>query len=229
MTDNPKERAMRLQRLCPKQKGAGVSWLTIESNKTNEKLLLEFREVFRKVELEKSPWRRLNNTSEFQKCYLGWDPPLFNHLNFDGMTDYEDNILLDLESEITDLKPHTKNIFSIWPPSPYQYQKTPKLYTWSNISKRSNILENQPHLVTQTLLTPWLKNLDPELAEIWQQRGKFPWWTGYLPKWHSQGLDILIYKDPNDYRPHMLLPIFLFDIKANNHNKHLRRTTMIKV
>ena len=35
-------------------------------------------------------------------------PPLVNHLNFDGMDDYGDNILLDLASEITDLKPHTK-------------------------------------------------------------------------------------------------------------------------
>ena len=54
-------------------------------------------------------------------------PPLVNHLNFDGMADYGNNILLDLSFEITDLKPHTKNIFSIWPPSPDQYQKRPKL------------------------------------------------------------------------------------------------------
>ena len=47
-------------------------------------------------------------------------PPLVNHLNFDGMADYGDNILLDLASEVPDLKPHTKNIFSIWPSSPDQ-------------------------------------------------------------------------------------------------------------
>ena len=74
-----------------------------------------------------------------------------------------------------------------------------------------------------------VKNLRYRTGKIGQQRGKFPWCTGYLPKWHSQELDILINRNPDDYRPHMLLPIFLFDIKANMHNWHLVRINMIKV
>ena len=37
-------------------------------------------------------------------------PPLVNHLNFYGMADYGDNILLDLASEVPDLKPHTTTL-----------------------------------------------------------------------------------------------------------------------
>ena len=48
----------------------------------------------------------------------------------------------------------------------------------------------------------------------------------YLLKRYRQGLDLLIHKDPEDYRQHILSPILIFDIEANMHNKHLVRKSM---
>ena len=70
--------------------------------------------------------------------------------------------------------------------------------------------------------------LDPELAEIGWQRFNFPRCTGYSPKRYHRGLDLLIQKYPNNFRPQRLLPILIFDIEANMHNMHLGRIAMIQ-
>ena len=70
--------------------------------------------------------------------------------------------------------------------------------------------------------------LDLELAEIVWQRFNLPWCMGYSLKCYQRGLDLLITKEPNDFRPHRLHTILLFDIETNMQNKHLERTTMRK-
>ena len=65
------------------------------------------------------------------------------------------------------------------------------------------------------------KVLDLELAEIGWWGFNFPWCTGYSPKRHQRGLDLIIHKDTNNYCPHRLRLILLFDIEENMHNKHL--------
>ena len=70
------------------------------------------------------------------------------------------------------------------------------------------------------------KVLDPELPEIGWRRFNFPWCTGYSPKCYRRGLDLLIHKYNNNFRPHRLRPILLFDIEANMHNKYLGRISM---
>eukprot|EP00957_Ditylum_brightwellii_P177457 13516430-Ditylum_brightwellii.AAC.1 len=50
--------------------------------------------------------------------------------------------------------------------------------------------------------------------------------SGYAPQRYCQGLDLLIHKDPDDFRTSWLCPILLFDIEANMHNKHLAWVTM---
>ena len=72
------------------------------------------------------------------------------------------------------------------------------------------------------------ESLDLELVEIGWRRFNLPWCTGYSTKHYQRGLGILIHKDPNNFRPHILHPILIFDIKSNMHNKHLGRTSMIK-
>ena len=68
--------------------------------------------------------------------------------------------------------------------------------------------------------------IDTELREIGWRRFNLPLCTGYSPCRYHKGLDILIHKDPNYSRPHNFRPIFLFDIEANLHNKHLGKLMM---
>ena len=63
--------------------------------------------------------------------------------------------------------------------------------------------------------------LELELSEIGRIMFNLPWCTGYSPKRYRNGLELLIYKDPNDLRPHRLRPILLFDKESNMHNKSL--------
>ena len=79
--------------------------------------------------------------------------------------------------------------------------------------------------------TPAIVNtefLDPELAKIGWHRFNFPWCTGYPPKLYRRGLDIITHKDTNDFRPHIIQPILLLDIKAKIHNNHLVRIAIIQ-
>ena len=72
------------------------------------------------------------------------------------------------------------------------------------------------------------KALYPEQKEIGWRGFNFLWCKGYSQKIYRRGLDLLIHKDPNDFIPHHLRPILLFDIKANLHNKNLGRTAIRK-
>ena len=66
-----------------------------------------------------------------------------------------------------------------------------------------------------------IEALDLELVKIgWQRfnpRGVLNT-TQNATKW---GIDLIIHKYPNDWRPHKLRSIIFFDIKANMQNKHL--------
>ena len=62
--------------------------------------------------------------------------------------------------------------------------------------------------------------LYPELRKIVWRKFNFPWCTCYYLNRYLRVLNLLIHKDPNDFRPHRLIPILLFDTKANLHNKH---------
>ena len=68
--------------------------------------------------------------------------------------------------------------------------------------------------------------LDPELREANWRIFNFPWCTRYPPNRHQRGLDLLIHKDHEDFHPHQLRPILMFDIEANLHNKYLEKLSM---
>ena len=51
---------------------------------------------------------------------------------------------------------------------------------------------------------------------------------GILLKWYRWGLDLLIHKYPNNYSPHRLWYILIFDIEANIQNKSLGILSMEK-
>ena len=68
--------------------------------------------------------------------------------------------------------------------------------------------------------------LNPGIAGLGRRRFNFPWCTGYSPNIYRKGIYLLIHKDPNDFRPHRILPIILFDIEANTHNKSLGKYAM---
>ena len=50
-----------------------------------------------------------------------------------------------------------------------------------------------------------------------------------LARRYQRGLDLLVYKYPNNFHPHRLQPILLFDVKYNIHNKHLGIIAMSQV
>ena len=68
-----------------------------------------------------------------------------------------------------------------------------------------------------------IEALDLELAEIECRRFNFPWCTRYSPKRYKKVIDFLIHKYPNDFRPHSLRPILLFEVEVNMKNKALGR------
>ena len=70
--------------------------------------------------------------------------------------------------------------------------------------------------------------LEPEMVEIGSKLFNFPWWTGYSPKRHRRGFDLIIHKDPNYYRPHRLRPILMFIIMSNMNNTYIGRFSMEK-
>ena len=53
-----------------------------------------------------------------------------------------------------------------------------------------------------------------------------PLCTGYSSKKYHRGIDLLIHKYPNEFIPHRLRPILLFDSEANIHNNNLGKLTM---
>ena len=64
---------------------------------------------------------------------------------------------------------------------------------------------------------------DQELSEIGWQIFNVPWCTGYSSKLYQRFIDLLIHEDTNDFLPHRLCPILVFDIKDNMQSKHIGR------
>ena len=81
-----------------------------------------------------------------------------------------------------------------------------------------------PSIVTPAMVKT--EALDQEPREISWRRFNFPWCTRYSPNRYQRGLDLLIHKDPEDFRPHRIRPIIMFYIEANLHNKHLGKLSM---
>ena len=98
---------------------------------------------------------------------------------------------------------------------------TPKPYEdySEKVRRLQEVTSSGPSVVTPTMIKTDI--MDPKLAEIGWRRFKFPWYTVYSPSRYRKVLDLLIHKDPNDFRPQRLRPILLFGIEANLHNKHL--------
>ena len=42
---------------------------------------------------------------------------------------------------------------------------------------------------------------------------------------YQRGIDLIIHKYPNEFIPHRLRPILLFEIETNIHNKHIGKLT----
>ena len=72
------------------------------------------------------------------------------------------------------------------------------------------------------------EKLDPELSEIGWRRLNLTWRNGYSHNRYIRGLDLIIHKYPSGFRPSHLIPIPLFDIEANLHNKHLGIFSVVK-
>ena len=58
-----KEKSRRLRFLRPNKKGAGVLWLTVESENTNKEVTSELMEVWQTVKLENVSMREIEQQS----------------------------------------------------------------------------------------------------------------------------------------------------------------------
>ena len=81
-----------------------------------------------------------------------------------------------------------------------------------------------PSIVTPDIVKTEVTN--PDLRELGLHTFNSPWCTGHPPKRYRRGIDLLIHKVPNSFRPHRLIPILLFNIEANLHNKNIGKITM---
>ena len=149
-------------------------------------------------------------------------PPLVNHLHFDGMTDYGNNILIVQAADILHLENHTKwylqELAGLTQSLPDQAQPISLEEYTKEVSRLRKGTLSGPSNVNPTMVNTEV--LDPELAKIGWRGFNFRWCTRYSPKRYRRGLDLRINKDPN-WRNHILRSTLLFDIKANMHNKHL--------
>ena len=71
------------------------------------------------------------------------------------------------------------------------------------------------------------EDLDTKLEEKLCQRFHFPWCTGYSTKQCHWVLDLLIHKEPKNFRLHTFFPILLFNIESNICNKYLWIYSMV--
>ena len=146
------------------------------------------------------------------------------------MIKYGNGILLGRATEIPDLDPFTRRYLhqldsinrsfynQYHPISLEEYIKEVSIIRESTLS---GPLDVTPAMVKT-------EALDPELAEIGWQGFNFPWCTIYSTKHYQRGIRLLINKYPNDWRPHRIRPVLLFDKEANRKNKHIGRMAMIQ-
>ena len=82
--------------------------LTIETNNVNNNGTTEIREVEQKVELETISTIEIEQRGIMSENSPAMTYPLVNHLHFDGMADYGNDILLGQAADIPHLDNHTK-------------------------------------------------------------------------------------------------------------------------
>lgn len=236
-TEKERERNQRLKRLRPRQRGVGVNKLVVKDTHLSPSQQIRVRtgrsepitrEVTDRAELEQLSMTEIGGRSRMSERTPGMIPPLVNLLHYDGITEFGDELLRGRAPTVEGIDDHTqayldqlKSVSGLLPepasPVPFPHYVTA-------VNRLREGTSSGPSDTTPAMVRTELD--DMELAEIGWHRFNFPWCTGYSPDRFRRGLDLLLHKDPNDFRPHRLRPILLFDIEANLHNKVLGRYTM---
>ena len=141
-------------------------------------------------------------------------PPIVKHLQYDGMADFGNDILLGQAADIPHLDNHTKiylqELSALTRLLPNQAQTIAlEEYTIEVRRLRKGISSGPSDATPKMVKTEVLYS---ELAGIVWHIFNLPWCNGYLPKRYQRVLDILIHKYHSNYCPHRLRTIFLFDI-----------------
>jgi len=66
----------------------------------------------------------------------------------------------------------------------------------------------------------------PRIGNLLDKRSQIPIFTGYTPRRHREGLDVMLLKKAQNYNVDSLRTIVLFDSEANMNNKHTGRRAM---
>ena len=83
--------------------------MKIETKVTNDEGNPEFRDIEQKGEFETIYMREIEKYSRIYEKNPAMITPLVNHLHFDGMTQYGNDILLGIIADIPDLEPLTRS------------------------------------------------------------------------------------------------------------------------
>lgn len=190
--EKDRERSRRLKRLNPEKRRGGVTKLVVEEKKKvkhdgGDKAAQDqttTREVTDKAELEDVALHEFNRRFRMSEPSPGMQPPLVNHLNYNGMTDYGDALLLGKAPELEGLDEYTTTYLSQLravdghlpsPATPISFDE----YT-TEVNRLREGTSSGPSDVTPAMIKTEL--MDDELAEIGLHRFNFPWVTGYSNK-----------------------------------------------
>jgi hypothetical protein len=110
--------------------------------------------------------------------------------------------------------------------------------------KRPDQVRTIPHISFQEFYNGWSKAKEwtssngphfghykaalhhSKISKLLYQRALIPMMTGYSPKRHREGMDVMLLKKENSHNVDNLRTIVLFDSEANMNYKHLGRRAM---
>ena len=152
---------------------------------------------------------------------------LVQNLGYNGIAEFLEKVILVKEVDTALVDTQTRSLLSHLKSVTGNLPEKATPITLEEYIKEIKSLRESTYSDTSPVTPAMDKTevMDTELREIGWRRLNLPWCTFYPTCRYHKGLDILIYKDPNKLRPRCLRHIFMFDIEAKIHNKHLGKLT----
>ena len=140
--------------------------------------------------------------------------PLVHTLTYNRMIEWGYNVILREEVDVSFTNTYTRKLLKhLNLITGSLHEKSPPISLEDYIKAVRRLRESTSS--GSSIVTPYMVKTEvtyPELRELGWRRLNPPWCTCYSSKRYRIGLDILIHKDPNDFRSHRLRTILLFNI-----------------
>ena len=211
-----------MRALRNRRKVDGVNILKIEVPDVEGRYHIIPKEITPRPDLEEYSMGEIIRRSILSETTPTMTEYLVQKLQYNVMTEWEDNIFLGNYVEVSDRNIYTSKFLKHLKSVTGKLPDKASPFSLEDYIKIFNSLRESTSPGT-SIFTPTMVNMEVlylELREIVWRRLNFPWCTDYSLNMYRRVLDLLIHIDPNDFRPHRLIPILLFDTKSNLHNKH---------